>query len=99
MKQKADSSNFIYTNTCMHTYIHTDLQADIYMFTHRMDGTKLQQAGSKHITYTHIYTHIHTYTHIYTHTWWVGGISSNTYPHKFYIHTYIHTYVHAYIHI
>ena len=40
MKQKAESNNFMHTNTCIHTYnmhacMHSDLQTDIYTFTHR----------------------------------------------------------------
>jgi hypothetical protein len=68
-KQKAESNNFIHTNihahiqTRTHTYMHTDLQTDTGTFTHRMARAKLQQAGSKHSTHTHINTH----------NWWMEG--------------------------
>jgi hypothetical protein len=44
-------------HTYTHIYMYTDLQTDIYIFTHRMFRAKLQHAGFIYSTHTCINTH------------------------------------------
>lgn len=57
MNQKAESGNFKHKNKYRHSYIYTymnntEIQTEIYPFTHRMVRAKLQQASSKQFTHT-----------------------------------------------
>jgi hypothetical protein len=77
----------------------------IYIYTWWMNGTKFQQAGSKHFSHTH--THPDKLYIIYIHTYILDGwnkVPTHSHTNFTYIYTYthihiyiIHTYIHAYI--
>jgi hypothetical protein len=71
---------YTYIHGELQTDIHAELQADIYTFTHRMVRANLQQAVSKHFTYTHAY--------IYTHNCWMEQAPTHTQTSFPYIHAY-----------
>ena len=70
MKQKTESSNFIYTNThaYKHTYIHAYRPIHRQTFIHRLVRAKLQQAGVTHFSHRYINAHNRWMERAPTHT-------------------------------